>query len=84
MSDNKDTSEIELAVIQIIEENLNPKNKITLDTKFKEDLKADSLEVYEVIYNLEQKLNITIPESEANDVETVGDLVKLIQSRPGK
>ncbi|MEV5582829.1 phosphopantetheine-binding protein [Streptomyces parvus] len=77
-------AEIEATVIKVIEENLSPKVKVTTSTRFKEDLKADELEVYEVIYNLEQKLNTTIPESEANEVETVGDLVKLIQSRPGR
>ncbi len=82
MSDQ--TAEIEAMVIKVIEENLSSKVKVTTSTRFREDLKADDLEVYEVIYSLEQKLNTAIPEPEANDLETVGDLVKLIQSRPGR
>jgi acyl carrier protein len=88
MSDQKENSsksELEEKVISIIQEALGKKDqKVTLSTRFKEDLKADSLEVFEIIYEIENKMGITISEDKANNVETVEDLVKIIESHPGK
>ncbi|MFF3775777.1 phosphopantetheine-binding protein [Streptomyces sp. NPDC002232] len=84
MSEHVQASEVEATVIAIIKDSLSPKVEITPATKFKEDLKADELEVYEVIYRIENEMGTTIPESEANDVETVADLIKPIQSRPAR
>lgn len=84
MSD-QDRSDIEAKVIAIIDEALGKKGqKITLNTRFKEDLKADSLEVFEIIYEIENKMGVAISEDKANHIETIEDLVKIIESHPGK
>lgn len=70
-------------VIAIIAEKLgkNPE-EITLDSRFREDLQADSLETFEVIYALEEQMGVTILEDKANEFESVRDLVNFVNSRP--
>lgn len=54
--------------------------KVTLDTTFIDDLGADSLDVVELIIALEEEFGIEIPETEAEKIVTVGDVVKYIES----
>ncbi|HHX72493.1 MAG TPA: acyl carrier protein [Clostridiales bacterium] len=54
---------------------------ITLDTSFKEDLNADSLDMVEVIMALEEEFDIgEIEEDAVNNIETVGDAVAFISN----
>jgi len=46
-------------------------DKITLDSSFRQDLGADSLETYELVYAIEEELGISIPDEKANEFETV-------------
>ena len=57
---------------------------ITMDSKLVDDLKADSLDIVELIFNLEEAFDISIGEEEDDDLEnmvTVGDIVKYVESR---
>ena len=45
--------------------------KITLESSFRQDLGADSLDTYELVYAIEEELGITIPDEKANEFETV-------------
>jgi len=45
---------------------------------FKEDLDADSLDLVELVMALEEKLDITVPEEDLEDIGTVGDALKLL------
>ena len=54
--------------------------KITLDSSFRQDLGADSLETYELVYAIEEELGISIPDEKANEFETVRDALAYIQS----
>ena len=56
------------------------KVKITMETTFIDDLGADSLDVVELIIALEEEFGIEIPETEAEKVVTVGDVVDYINS----
>ncbi len=58
--------------------NVNP-DEIKEESKFVEDLGADSLDVVELIMELEEKFDIEIPDSEAEKIATVGDAVKYIE-----
>jgi len=58
--------------------NVNP-DEIKEESKFVEDLGADSLDVVELIMELEEKFDIEIPDSEAENIATVGDAIKYIQ-----
>jgi acyl carrier protein len=55
--------------------------KITLDATFKQDLGADSLDTYELVYAIEEQMGITIPDEKANEFETVKDAYDYIKSQ---
>lgn len=52
---------------------------ITKDSRLIEDLKADSLDVVELIMDLEQEYSITIPDEELPNIRTVGDIVAYLE-----
>ena len=65
----------------IIAEKLDiEENRVTLEASFRQDLGADSLDTYELIYALEEELGIQIPDEKANEFETVGNAVDFIKS----
>ncbi|MEW5883845.1 MAG: acyl carrier protein [Armatimonadota bacterium] len=67
---------------EIIAENVDASaNAITLESRFDEDLHADSLEKVEVVMGLEEAFQIEIPDDELDNLKTVGDLVRLIESK---
>ena len=55
--------------------------KITMEASFKQDLGADSLDTYELIYAIEEKMGIHIPDEKANEFETVKDAYEYIKSQ---
>ena len=55
--------------------------KITPETRFKEDLDADSLDLYELVMELEDRYGIRVSEEEAAQIETVGDAVDFVCAR---
>jgi acyl carrier protein len=59
-------------------------DKITMDSNFRQDLGADSLETYELVYAIEEELGISIPDEKANEFETVRDALEYIQSQMEK
>jgi acyl carrier protein len=52
--------------------------KIEPATRFREDLDADSLDLYELLMELEDGYGIRVPEEQAARIETVGDAVELV------
>lgn len=54
---------------------------ITLDSSFRGDLGADSLDTYELVYAIEEEMGITIPDEKANEFETVRDAYEFIKSK---
>lgn len=59
-------------------------DKITLDSSFRQDLGADSLDTYELIYAIEEEMGITIPDEKANEFETVRDALDFVKSEANK
>jgi acyl carrier protein len=59
-------------------------SKITLDSSFRQDLGADSLDTYELVYAIEEELSISIPDEKANEFETVRDALEYIRSQAKK
>ena len=55
--------------------------KITLDASFRQDLGADSLDTYELVYAIEEEMQIKIPDEKANEFETVRDAYNFIASK---
>ena len=66
----------------IIREQLNLDNvEITEETSFKDDLDADSLDLFELVMALEDEYNLEIPAEELNDLNTVGDVIEYLKDR---
>ena len=66
---------------KIITEVLNvDESEITMETKFIDDLGADSLDVYQIIMGLEDAFDIQIPEDSAEKITTVGEAVEMIKN----
>jgi acyl carrier protein len=51
---------------------------ITLETRFIDDLNADSLDLFQVIMELEDEFNVKVEDVE--NIKTVGDAVKFVES----
>lgn len=56
-------------------------DKVTLDSSFRQDLGADSLDTYELVYALEEEMGIKIPDEKANEFETVRDAYEFIKTQ---
>nr|WP_263313525.1 acyl carrier protein [Mammaliicoccus sp. Marseille-Q6498] len=54
--------------------------KVTPEASFKDDLGADSLDIAELVMELEDEFDMEIPDEEAEKINTVGDAVKYIES----
>jgi acyl carrier protein len=66
-------------VVEIISTRLGVgKEQITDQTTFQEDLGADSLDVVELVMELEEKFKIQIPDEEAEKIKTVGAAVDFV------
>lgn len=55
-------------------------SKVTENASFKDDLEADSLDVVELIMELEDEFDLEIADENAEKIETVGDAVNYINS----
>jgi acyl carrier protein len=55
-------------------------DKITMDSSIVDDLGADSLDVVDLIMSIEEEFDIEVPDEEIDEVKTVGDLVRYIES----
>ncbi len=51
---------------------------VTLESSFVNDLGADSLDIVELVMELEDEFNVNIPDEDAQKMQTVGDAVKYI------
>ncbi len=59
--------------------NVNP-DEVKEESKFVEDLGADSLDVVELVMALEEKFDIEIPDEDAEKIATVSDAIKFIEA----
>ena len=65
---------------EIIEEKLNAEGAaITEETSFKEDLDADSLDLFELVMALEDEFDVEIDQQEVSDIRTVQEAVDYLQ-----
>lgn len=55
-------------------------SEITLEASFKDDLGADSLDVVELVMELEDEFGMEISDEDAEKISTVGDAVNYIKS----
>ncbi len=65
---------------EIIIEQLNLQGvEITEDTSFKDDLGADSLDLFELVMAFEEEFGIEMPQDDLENIETVGDVINLLK-----
>lgn len=77
--DEVDVQEIENKVIEIISEQMGvDKSEITRETSFINDLNADSLDTVELVMEFEDEFDMSIPDEEAEKIQTVGAAVDYI------
>ena len=74
-----DIKAIETKVIEIISEQMGvDKSEITRETSFINDLNADSLDTVELVMEFEDKFDMSIPDEEAEKIQTVGAAIDYI------
>lgn len=74
--------DLEQKVIEIVSEKLSvPKEEITLESNFIDDLKADSLDLVEMVMAFEDSLGVSIPDEDQEKIRTVGDAVNYIRQK---
>ena len=74
-------SEIENKVVEIITDKLGvDKAEVKAEASFTNDLGADSLDTVELIMELEKEFDVTIPDSDAEKIQTVGDAIAYIEN----
>jgi acyl carrier protein len=79
-----DMAELEKKVCSILADNLSvAEDKVTPDSRFQEDLDADSLDLVEAVLALEEEFGVTIPEEEMEGVKTVGQAIQLVAAKLG-
>ena len=67
---------------EMLAEQLNCEaSTITPETSFKDDLGADSLDLFELVMALEDEYNIEIPAEELTELATVGDVIEYLRGR---
>lgn len=72
--------DIEEKVIHIVAEQMSvDKGEITRATSFVNDLNADSLDTVELVMELEDEFDLTIPDEEAEKLKTVGEAIDYIK-----
>lgn len=54
---------------------------VTMEASFKDDLGADSLDLVELVMELEDEFDLEIADEDAEKIATVGDVIKYIESR---
>lgn len=69
-------------VKEIIEEQLNLDGiEITEETRFKEDLEADSLDLFELVMAFEEEYGVEIPSEDLEGITTVGSIIEYMKSK---
>jgi acyl carrier protein len=75
-------------VLAKVREHLSTELEVPLEgiresTRFRDDLDADSLDLYELVMELEDTYGVSVPEEEAASIETVGQAVDFVARRLG-
>lgn len=80
-----DKSEVELKVKKIVAEQMGvAETEITPATSFVNDLNADSLDTVELVMEFEEEFELSIPDEEAEKIQTVGQAIDYIHEHLSK
>ena len=71
---------VEERVFEIVSEQMGvAKDQVTRETHFVNDLGADSLDTVELVMEFEEEFDITIPDDQAENIQTVGQAISYIE-----
>ena len=56
-------------------------DEVTLEASFKEDLDADSLDLFELVMALEEEYDVEIPSDDLAELNTVGDVINYLKDK---
>jgi len=73
----------ELVIKNLMEQLDLSRDEITPDSRFVEDFSMDSLDMVEMLIDLEKQTGIKIPNEEIKDIRTVGELVRYLEAKKG-
>ena len=77
-----DRNEIKNSIIKIMASVLNADaDSITEDLELDSDLRIDSLALYEIVVDIEDKYSLQITNDEADDLKTVGEAIDFIVNK---
>jgi len=80
VSESKSELSIEDRVFNIVSEKLDkPREQLTKEMSFVNDLGADSLDQVELVMDFEDEFDLSIPEEEAQKIVTIGDAINYIE-----
>jgi acyl carrier protein len=83
--EDRTVASVEERVIDIVCENLGVnKEQVTRSTSFIDDMGADSLDIVELVMELEEEFEITIPDEQAEKIKTVGEAIDYIERELAK
>ena len=72
---------IEQEIMEVVAKRLKwNENDLSSESNLKEDLKADSIDSVEVLFEIEEMYDIVIEDELAEDINTVGDIVNVVNS----
>ncbi|GFO85718.1 MULTISPECIES: acyl carrier protein [Anaerostipes] len=67
---------------EIIAEQLGvSEDEVTLEASFKDDLDADSLDLFELVMALEEEYDVEIPSDDLTELNTVGDVINYLKDK---
>ena len=67
-------------VMDIVCKQLNvSKDQLKPETSFVNDLSADSLDLVELVMELEDQFGVSIPDEDAEKIQTIGDAIKYVE-----
>lgn len=73
-------SELADKVMDVVCKQLNvSKDKLKPETSFVNDLSADSLDLVELVMELEEEFGVSIPDEEAEKIQTIGDAINYVE-----
>lgn len=79
-----ETAEIESKVKKIVADHMSvSEEELKRETSFVNDLNADSLDTVELVMEFEDQFDISIPDEEAEKIQTIGHAIEYIQQRIG-
>ena len=73
----------ELIIKNLMEQLELERDEIKTDSRFVEDFSMDSLDMVEMLIDLEKQTGVKIPNEEIKDIHTVGELVAYLEAKKG-